>query len=368
MKVLYDSQVFANQFYGGISRYFVELAKRLAYSDGMSVQVFAPFHINHYLSELDQEIVFGKQIRKSPRRLIKLLKLYNFLATRRRVNIVEPDILHETYFSRAHVALRYKQARVLTVYDMIHELYPESFSTWDRTARDKRVAVDRADHVICISENTRRDLLNILNVPSSKVSVVHLGFDSQQALEETPVTPAIQEPYLLYVGSREGYKNFPRLLEAYASSEPLHRDYRLVCFGGGCFTNSEKQLFRDLDLADDRVLWMGGSDAVLMGLYQHATAFLYPSLYEGFGIPPLEAMAHDCPVICSKGSSISEVVGHAGEFFDPHDSGEIACAIENVIGSPTRAEELRSSGRKRLKSFTWEKCAARTREVYSSLL
>lgn len=367
MKILYDYQAFSRQFYGGVSRYFIEVARRLSNIEGTELQIYAPFYLNNYLEELDPGIVVGQKVSRFPKAVGKLLNVYNRAALRTQIVSYRPDILHETYFSKHSVAMNKNQARVVTVYDMIHELFPQYFSAWDRTSRNKRLAVARADHVICISENTRQDLLNIFNVPSTKVSVVHLGFDSQQAVD-TACERLIDEPYLLYVGIRSGYKNFPRLLEAYAATQALHQNYRLICFGGGDFSNSELQQFNDLHISGDRLSWMGGGDDVLMKLYQHAEAFVYPSLYEGFGIPPLEAMAHDCPVVCSSGSSISEVVGDAGEFFDPSDCDAIARAIETVAGSQARADELRSLGRARIKSFTWEQCANRTHDVYSSLL
>lgn len=367
MKILYDYQAFSRQLYGGVSRYFVEVARRLSNIEGTELRVSAPYYLNNYLEELDPGIVFGQKVSNVPKAVGKLFNVYNRAAIRTEVVSYNPDILHETYFSKHSVALNNNQLRVVTVYDMIHELFPQYFSAWDKTSRNKRLAVARADHVICISENTRRDLLDIFDVPSGRVSVVHLGFDWQQAVDE-PRERLIDEPYLLYVGIRSGYKNFPRLLEAYAATKALHKNYRLICFGGRDFSKSELQQFKDLDISSDRLSWMGGGDDVLMKLYQHAAAFVYPSLYEGFGIPPLEAMAHDCPVVCSSGSSVSEVVGDAGEFFDPSDCDSIARAIETVVGSQARVDELRLLGRARVKSFTWEQCAKRTHDVYSSLL
>ena len=113
---------------------------------------------------------------------------------------------------------------------------------------------------------------------------------------------------------------------------------------------------------------MGGNDSVLMQLYRHAAALVYPSLYEGFGTPPLEAMAHNCPVVCSTGGSISEVVGNAGEFFDPYDIAAIAQAIENVAGSQERVAELRALGRQHITRFSWEQCTKGTYAVYSALV
>jgi glycosyltransferase involved in cell wall biosynthesis len=366
MRILYDYQAFSRQFYGGVSRYFVELARLLSRLDNTEVKILAPFYINHYLKELDPGIVSGRQISHVPKAAGRLFNIYNRAATHYQAANYSPDILHETYYAQQPLPLNSNHARIVTVYDMIHERFPEYFPGWDNTAATKQLAVARADHVICISETTRRDLLEISNISPDKVSVVHLGFYSPQT-RGTPTEPLIDSPYLLYVGIRSGYKNFQRLLEAYARSPALRGQYRLVCFGGGKFSNTEVRQRKKLGLAADRLVWMGGSDKILMQLYRHAAAFVYPSLYEGFGIPPLEAMAHNCPVVCSTGGSISEVVGAAGEFFDPCDTDAIAQAIENATGPQERSTELRALGRQRITRFTWEKCACDTHAIYSDL-
>jgi glycosyltransferase involved in cell wall biosynthesis len=366
MRVLYDYQAFSRQFYGGVSRYFVELARLLSRFEDTEVKILAPLYINHYLKELDPGIVTGRQVKQAPKATGKLLNIYNRAAIRRRASRYRPDILHETYYAARSIPLRSNQARIVTVYDMIHERFPEYFPSWDATAANKRLAVMRADHVICISDTTRRDLLDIASVSPDKVSVVHLGFDSPQTQGEDS-KPLVDGPYLLHVGIRSGYKNFQRLLEAYAGNPSLYGQFRLVCFGGGKFRHTEERQREALGLAKDRLVWIGGSDNVLTQLYSHAAAFVYPSLYEGFGIPPLEAMSHDCPVVCSTGGSIPEVVGDAGEFFDPCDTATIAQALENVVCSQQRAAQLRARGRQHVTGFTWQQCASRTHAVYSAL-
>jgi len=367
MRVLYDYQAFSRQFYGGVSRYFVELARLLSRLEDTEVKILAPLYINHYLKELDPGIVSGKQVSQAPKATGRLFNIYNRAATPRKASGYHPDIVHETYYARKPVRLRNNPARIITVYDMIHEHFPDYFPGWDKTAATKQMAVARADHVICISENTRRDLLDITNVRPDKVSVVHLGFDSPQT-QDAPTDPLIDNPYLLHVGIRSGYKNFQRLLEAYAGNPRLYKHYRLVCFGGGKFSRTEEQLRKSLGLAADRLVWLGGSDSVLTQLYRHASAFVYPSLYEGFGIPPLEAMSHNCPVVCSNGGSVPEIVGNAGEFFDPYKIPDISQAIERVLYSPDRSSELRRLGKDRITRFTWDRCADETHRIYKSLV
>lgn len=367
MRVLYDYQAFSMQFYGGISRYFVELARRLAHREDTNVRILAPLYLSNYLPELGPDIVSGRRVTRPPPATPKIVALYNEIASRYRAPAFKPDILHETYFARRSISLNENQLRIVTVHDMIYELFPECFAAWDDTAAVKRLAVERADHILCVSENTRRDLLEIGNVSADNVSVVHLGFGGPQ-MNGTPNERLVDGPYLLYVGSRNGYKNFSRLLDAYSRNRPLSTEFRLVCFGGRKFSKSELRQARKSGLASDRLVWMGGGDGVLARLYEHASAFVFPSLYEGFGIPPLEAMAHNCPVVCSTGGSIPEVVGDAGEFFDPTDSADMARGIENVVSSSQRAAELREAGRLRIERFSWERCAAATHAVYSRLL
>ncbi len=202
---------------------------------------------------------------------------------------------------------------------MIHELFPNEFSVTDNTAATKRIAIARADHVICISENTKLDLMRLHGTPASKISVVYLGFD-QFVTDEDKLPPAVfaGKPFLLYVGQRGGYKNFTGLLKAVASSDRLLSDFDIIAFGGPKFSDSERNLVSSVGFAENQVRQISGDDDLLGGFYGSAKAFIYPSLYEGFGIPPLEAMAHQCPVISSNTSSMPEVIGSAGEYFDPN--------------------------------------------------
>jgi glycosyltransferase involved in cell wall biosynthesis len=282
---------------------------------------------------------------------------------------MKPDIVHETYFSPYRLG-SVQARRVLTIYDMIHEKFADSFPRADKTARFKALAARRADHVICISESTQRDAIEILGIPRDKTSVIYLGFDlmTDAAADREDMALPTHSPFLLYVGNRGGYKNFSRLLEAYGTSSQLNREYELVCFGGGAFQYDELEAMRAFGLNKDRVKQFGGNDHLLAELYRHASAFVYPSEYEGFGIPPLEAMSHDCPVICSNTSSIPEVVGDAGEYFDPVNTDSLRMAIERVLTQGRHRETLIRNGRARLDHFSWDRCALETLHVYNQLV
>jgi glycosyltransferase involved in cell wall biosynthesis len=277
----------------------------------------------------------------------------------------QPDIVHETYYSQKRKASAGTKV-VLTVFDMIHERFPDSFRSWDSTSMEKAVAVERADHVVCISEQTRKDLIELFVVDQAKTSVIHLGFSlTKQSVDWTPVR---DRPYLLFVGSRGGYKNFESLLHTYAANPALHHDYDLVAFGGGSLNAREKALVAKLGIPFERMRHLSGDDSVLSGLYRRAALFVYPSRYEGFGIPPLEAMSFDCPVVCSNTSAIPEVVGDAAEFFDPDSIESIGRAIERVLNDEALRQTLVAGGRERVKQFSWERCAEQTFAVYRGLL
>ncbi len=172
----------------------------------------------------------------------------------------------------------------------------------------------------------------------------------------------------LYVGNRKGYKNYSGLLNAYAKSAALQSQFKLVCFGGGRFSNAEQEHRARLGLAKGQVLCFEGQDPVLASLYKNASAFVYPSMYEGFGMPPLEAMSFGCPVVCSNRAAIPEIVGDAGEYFDPHDGGEMIEAILRVTTSRPYADELRSKGNLQISKYSWHKCASETFNIYKTLL
>ena len=364
MRVAFDYQIFALQNYGGISRYFCRIAEQMAQA-GTDVGIFSPFYRNAYLNELPEGIVHGRWIEKYPRYTARLMLAYNRLQGRVAMSRWRPQVVHETYYARSGTAPK-GCPTVLTVYDMIHELYPESFSSEDKTSLLKRRAVERADHVICISESTRQDLMRLFAVPESKLSVVHLGFEQFKPVTQKKPSQ-LPRPYLLYVGARFAYKNFAGLLRAVASSTRLKSDFDIVAFGGGAFSESEQELVQRLGFAPGQVRQMGGDDALLGELYEGAKAFVYPSIYEGFGLPPLEAMAHSCPVISSGTSSMPEIIGTAGVFFDPVNDDEMAGAIERVVYSDSEIARLVGLGYERLNQFSWQRCSQETLSIYNSL-
>lgn len=365
MKIFYDYQIFSNQRYGGISRYFHEISRIIPTIEGDSVEVFVPLHINEYIYKSVAPRIIGIKA-PQPRFTRLATRIINSSLTRLRSHSThDTDIFHETYYSLLDRAPR-SAKRIITVHDMIHERFPESFSRNDATHRAKLAALRRADHIICISENTRQDLIETTDIPLEKTSVVRHGYSLTTTPGSVP-SPIVQVPYMLYVGARAGYKNFEGLLSAYARSS-LRNEFSLVCFGGGNATPRESSLAQSLGIDPANIIFLSGSDSMLSSLYASASAFVYPSLYEGFGIPPLESMSFGCPVICSNTSSMPEVVGDAAELFDPNDFDSMRIALERVLSSADRSQQLVTLGYERIKLFSWEKCARETLDIYKRVL
>jgi glycosyltransferase involved in cell wall biosynthesis len=371
LRVMFDPQIFCHQRFGGISRYVVNIALEMHRMAGVTPQIIAPFHFNEYLDQLPRSLVRGTRVRWLEG-LTALAYGLSVLPGKVAARNYKPDVLHNTYYFPVKPPSGTRG--MLTVYDMIHEKYPKYFAASPFITRIKAASVAAADHVICISESTRRDLLATYDIPEERVSVTHLGFDPLGSLLSGESSSDFKVrvlgadvPYLLYVGSRVNYKNFRGLLDAYAASASVRSNFFFLCFGGGDFTGAERIAVSKAGV-DGRVKYLGGSDAVLASSYAHASLFVCPSFYEGFGIPVLEAMSLDCPVACSNSSSLPEVVGDAARVFDPADRDSIRSALESVLGSPSAATALKERGRIRKQLFSWRSCAENTMDIYRRVL
>ena len=362
----YDHQIFGWQAYGGVSRYFYELALAMNQISGVHACVISQIYVNRYLSESTGKLkIHGHTFPVIPK-AGRFIRVFNHLFTKLYLYFLKPDILHETYYSSLNVAPKSTKV-IVTVHDMIHELFDKDFSRFDRTSKDKLKAIRRANHVICVSENTKKDLLRLIDIDPHKISVVYHGFSLKKP---NPMQDSIMREckYLLFVGARSGYKNFDNFIKAFVIAQSKVKDLKVVCFGGGDFSIKEKKLFQDLGLSSQDIIYLKGDDDVLANLYTNAQLFVYPSLYEGFGIPPLEAMSCGCPVVCSNTSSIPEVVFNAGLYFDPNFPENIAESILKVLQDPALRAQLILDGYERIKHFSWERCARETYTIYENVL
>lgn len=361
MRILFDYQIFALQSFGGISRYYCELF-RILRKIGLNARLFVPFHINHYLSDYQLDSDVGQKIPNLGKAMYFVRKL-NGGITSLFLKKFKPAILHETYF-RFERYPDYGQRTVTTVYDMTMEKFFDP-QLKDPESQKKLASVKRADKIICISDNTRKDLCDVLGVNPEKTSVIYLATSMQKP--DKSLHPFEGRPYLLFVGNREGYKNFELLLRAYCSSAILQNEFLLVCCGGQPFSEAEVMFFRDNHI-QDKVIHLAGNDKNLVQCYSQARGFIFPSKYEGFGIPILEAMNCDCPVLCSNTSSFPEVAGDAAKYFDPESVDDLQDKLEKTLFDDTAINELIRRGKMRRADFSWEKCAEQTQMFYQSLL
>ena len=364
MQICYDYQIFAAQKYGGISRYFIETALRIQQRQDAAVRVIAPLYQSKLLESKRRVIpvvgtCFSSEFKKASGLCLRAGAILSSA-----VGVVyRPDIVHETYYS-AKQTMKPRGKTVLTVYDMIAELFPRNGETPPTLIPTRKAAFERADHLICISENTRADLIRLYGVEPAKISVIPLA--SSITASKMPLA-ATGDPFFLYVGGRWGYKNFLGLAKAYFQSG-LYKSHKLVCFGGGTFADRELRQFKEEGLPIDRFEIVDGDDEMLARYYGAAVALIYPSLYEGFGIPLLEAMDCSCPVLCGNSSSLPEVAGDAAAYFDASEPSDIARAMLEVANSAEERTRLIQKGKDRVMQFSWDKCAQQTYAVYERLL
>jgi len=362
--IAFDDTIFNIQKYGGISRYFSILATELV-KQGHSVHINAGLYQNSYISELPSKKINGYNFSFQNRVAKKIIQCGNQLFSEGCAYRSAPDVIHETYYKSFSFKIK-GSLRICTAHDFIHEIYPNNFPYASRTTKRKKDTFDRVDHIISISENTKKDLIEIFDVPEDKISVVHHGVDSCFFGEPRPALSIPYKDYILYVGARDGYKNFKMLIQACMQSPIIKNNIKIVAFGGGAFTSDELQFFTDCKILETSVNHVEGSDELLAKYYSNALVFVCPSLYEGFGLTVLEAMASGCPVIASNTSSLPEVVGNAGKLVDPKSAEEMQFAMEEIILSSSYRDELIQLGNRNVKNFSWQDCATNTLKVYTS--
>jgi len=362
MRVIFDNEIFLIQKYGGATRYFYELIRRLPALDAKILLYMGKF-INEYGLEKFRNnfLVFsGRKIRHIPKtKLISITlqkPLFEKFAEKQ-----EFDVFHQTYY--ADINLKKKFRHIITVHDFTHENLRSNFSKLDKTSERKRKAILKADGIICVSESTRKDLLNMYEVDSKKIKVIYHGNSLKYDVSEPPI---VGNPYFLYIGDRRSYKNFGVIIKLFEINKELKLNFKLVCCGGGPFTKDETELINKAGLADN-FIQTEARDKKIANLYLYASAFIYPSKYEGFGIPMIEAMYYGCPVIASNISSLPEVGSEAALYFNPDSPEELSEKVNMILNNSDLKSSIKIKGREREKCFSWDKCAEETYEFYKEV-
>ena len=390
MKILYDYQIFTKQNYGGVSRYFYELMDNLR-AHKIDIEIPINYSKNIYIKEADflsrplkgyteyKDFLLGLRP-KGKAKIYKLLQKLNFIKNAETANqkiSIEClkkqnfDIFHPTYYDSYFLKYIGKKPFVLTIYDMIHETYPELFSADNKIARQKKILAQKAEKIIAISENTKKDIIKFIGINEDKILVIHLGNSINRQENNlkinTDLLKKLPEKYILFVGNRASYKNFNNFSKALIPLFKINKKLNAVCAGGGEFSDKEINFFKTFNITD-KLRQYSVNDYDMTLLYKNALVFVFPSLYEGFGLPILEAFNCGCPVAASNRGSLPEIAGNAAAYFNPEDISSITDAINNIIADDGTKEKMKKNGFEQLKKFSWEKTAEKTLDVYNSIL
>ncbi len=388
MKVLYDHQIFESQTYGGISRYFYELMQ-CYHSDFKDVafDLSLSYSNNYYITNADffkskfkkinlhYDNFISKNYFRGKYKLFKLAQktglITDYSGINKKMSIAsiikqDYDVFHPTYYDGYFLDHIGKKPFVLTVHDMIHELFPNEFNHDSKFYELKKLLIEKAARVIAVSESTKNDIIKLYKKFEDKIEVVYHGNSLKSPAKKDCIVKT-PENYLLFVGGRDKHKNFIFFIESIASVLKQNAGLSVLCAGGGAFSKRELAVFNKLGIGD-KMSQCSFDDDKLSVIYKKALAFVFPSLYEGFGIPVLEAFASGCPLIVSNCSSLPEVAGGAAVYIDPLSGASIKNAVERVINDESVRGELRLRGYEQLKKFSWRITAQKTREIYEKLL
>lgn len=359
MNILFDTTIFDAQKYGGVSRYHIELAKQFSseYSDKVTIPIFITQ--NAYLAQYKNKKLWDIRSKQ----LGILVRKGNTLQTMAEIMFGQHDIVHLTWYHPRIIQLSKNKKVVITIHDMIHEL----FGIDQTTIEYKKQAIYSADGIIAISESTKSDLLRLYpDVPEDKINVIYHGTNHLgQAIAPTSFT--LPKKYILYVGTRFSYKNARFVMESLSEKLCSDRNLHLVFAGGGKFSEEEEELLNTLGIRR-QVQQHYVTDSELAYIYEHAICFVYPSLYEGFGFPILEAFDNHCPVICSSTSSLPEVGGEAALYFSPDNKEEFLNHVTSLLSDEDKRQHYIQLGSERVKRFTWKNTAQETRDVYKKII
>lgn len=374
MKVFVDGIIFSKQKTGGISRVYLEVLPRIF---NLDPSIRFTLYLRRKLKNAEIRYLDGFEYSTEPsiypwRWFWGKVRAQEHLLSRT-YRQTKQDIFHSTYFT---LPSNGRHPKVISIYDMMDEIYApinKRPSQWEIVAR-KRTCILEADLILSISQHTTQDIIKYCPIDAKKIVTVPLGvgqefcrLGDEDKKRQFRTKYGLQRPFFLYVGNRRFIKNFFQLLRAYAELEE-NRDVDLVAVGGETEWTKEEQVLLAVKNLSGRVRHLPMlSDEELVLAYNAALAFIYPSLYEGFGLPILEAMACGTPVVASDVASIPEVGGDAALYFNPQEPEDMRAALEAVLDSDKR-HALAEKGMVRARQFSWEETARQWLEAYRGLL
>ena len=383
MKVVFDHQIFQQQRTGGISKSFCEFIPYLR-ENGIDWELSVAQSDNLYLSQIlptgayspvrrhygnVPAIFSSKELGAYWFTLLDRLRICRTAESLNKGLSVKTlkkgdfDVFHPTYFNPYFLEHLKGKPFVLTVHDLIPERFPEYFKAGDVQIAGRKALIDRAQAIVAVSNNTKKDLVDLYGVPADRIAVIYHG---APCLEGPVGESMVDAPYFLFVGARGLYKNFTRFIQAFAAFSQEYPEVKVVCTGRP-LSPAEGSMLASLSL-QDKVLSMQVAEEDLRRLYHHAIALVYPSQYEGFGMPLLEAFSFHCPVLTSPWSSLPEVGGDVALYLREDFSDFSDLLVRLYTMAPEQRAELIRAGVERAGLFSWKKTAAQYADVYKSLL
>ena len=364
-----DFQIFVRQRFGGISRYHLELNRNIL-SLGEKSFIKVAYPQCEYLKQTQKVYRYpNKLFRNSIYILNEIVSFFYVILmslSEKPIDIIHVSWYKTSYIKALNAVLKSRRPKVvITVYDLIHEMTMNANPIMKKGAIDRQNALRLADGIICISENTKKDLFEYYPEAKSKpTKVIYLSSD---VVKNTKREIKVTTPYILYVGNRDGYKNFSNFIVAVAEILKLKKEYIVFCAGGGDFKSEELSLFERLGIKAN-VVQKNVSDNELAELYQNASCFVFPSLYEGFGIPILEAFNNECPIAIHNGSCFPEIAKDAAAYFDGKKVDSILSTIMKILDDDIYRSTLVEKGKIVAASYSWEKTASSTINFYKEIL
>lgn len=360
MNIFFDHQCYWETF-GGVSRYFTEILK----TDVSDVQyeLALKYSNNEYLKELNFPVKSFLKNWNIPKKQY-FISAVNKPNTIFRVKHTDAKIVHLTHYDPYLFKYLKNKIIVSTMHDLNFFAIPQFYKKRTELLKKWQTATaQKSDKIITISENSKQDLIKFLNIPESKITVIYHGVNS--IFKKDCSQRIIEKPYILFVGKRYGYKNFSTVLKSFANLKDKFKDLILVCTGN-TFSNDEIKIITDYKILD-RVVQMMVAEKELINLYSNALFFVFPSFYEGFGFPLLEAMGCECPVICSDASCFPEIAGNAAMYFNPNSVDELTEKMTSLIISENVRNQLIYNGMNRVKYFSWDVSREKHLEFYKTI-